>query len=199
MDGLSRRWSELHARTLPLISALAAAEPPSAADAASRLPPGTLDGALLATVLAREASERGAQAVELARLLDELEAVLEEMHALSREARVSVANTLLESAADRGPSGRDSTPSDSAISLSAPLRCYEAELALKRWTAEAVQRRVPLPPKQVQSLLVAWQCQPMLEPVDAMQRAAASTLGAVGSAADVDLLARRLAAGVAVT
>ena len=176
MEALETRWAAAHAATLPLVRALATSEPPPAAAAASRLPPGTLDGATLAFALAREAAERGIPTNSLAEHLDELEAILDEMHALARTQGATVAALDLDAAAWRGDGGVRLSPADRAMVASAPLRCYEAELALKRWIAEALQSRVPPPPDQVQSLLVAWTCQPMIEPVDAMKAGYAEQL-----------------------
>ena len=166
-DALAARWSAVHAATLPLVGALATPEPPSAAAAVARLSPGTLDGAALALALSREAACRGEPAVELARHLDEMEAILDEMHSLAREARDTANSLPVGDAAARG--GQGLSAADHAMIASSPLRCYEAELSLKHWIAEALVRRVPPPPDQVQALLAAWRCQPMLEPADAMR------------------------------
>lgn len=168
MEALQARWSSTHAATLPLINALVTPELPSAASAVAKLPPGTLDGATLALALAREAADRTSHVDELEHCLDELEDVLEEMHALARGEQAAVAALPLHAAADRGPEGVLLSPADGAMILASPLRCFEAELALKRWTADRLQQRVPPPPSQVQALLVAWRCQPMLEPIEDM-------------------------------
>jgi hypothetical protein len=169
MEELEARWSAAHAASLPLVRGLVASPPPPASAAATRLPPGTLDGATLALTLAREAAARRAPVEELASVLDEMEAILEEMHELARHARDAVAALPLDAAAARTSSATRS-PTEAAIVAAAPLRCYEAELALKRWVTDALQGSVPPPEAQVQALLVAWQCQPMLEPVDAMRQ-----------------------------
>ena len=164
MDALHTRWSAAHASTLPLVRALVAPEAPPVAAALSRLPAGTLSGDKLALALAREAAGRSDPAEALNSQLDELETILDDMHALAREAQAALANGPADG---DGPAAR--TLADRAARTSAPLRCYEAELAMKRWIAEALSRRVSPPPAQVQALLVAWQCQPMVEPVDDMR------------------------------
>ena len=173
MEELRERWKAAHEATLPLIQQLAAPEPPSAAAAAARLPPGVLDGATLAAALAREEAARRSSpcAAKLSRNLEALEVVLDEMHALARDARDAVAALPLASAAERGNLGLLLSPADRAMAVAAPLRCYEAELALKRYIADAVQQPVPPPRAQIDSLLVAWQCQPMLEPLTGMRAA----------------------------
>lgn len=165
---LRDRWEAVHAATVPLVHAIGPTEESSAVEAAAaRLPPGTLDPTTLSLALARTASTSGSHAEQLAGHLDELEAVVEEMHDLMHDARGAASSLSTSAAAQRGPQGLLS-PADRAVMLSMPLRCYEAELALKRWISEALQQRVPLPATQKQALLVAWQCQPMLEPMDAM-------------------------------
>ena len=169
MEALEARWSTLHAATLPLVRALAAPGPSSTAAALAKLPPGTLDGATLALALAREAADTASHPDELAQRLDEMEDVLDEMHSLVREARASVAAMPLDAATARGPKGMLLSPADRAMILASPLRCYETELALKRWIFERLQQRVLPPSAQVEALLVAWQCQPMLEPIEDMR------------------------------
>ena len=70
------------------------------------------------------------------------------------------------------PRGRRSQADHAAI-CAAPLRCYEAELSLKRWIAAALASDTPPPPSQVASLVVAWEAQPMLQPLVAYQRGVA--------------------------
>lgn len=170
MDALHDRWAASHAASLPLIRATAEPEMPSPSAAAARLPPGTLDKATLSLALAREAAARGSSTDALARCLDDLEDTLDDMYAHVHESRSAVAALPLEAADDRGPHGVLLSPADEAAIAASSLPCYEQELALKRQIAQALEdRSLPLPEKQVAALLVAWQCQPMLEPVDAMR------------------------------
>lgn len=169
---LESRWAAAHAKSLTGVRALAASEPPSPATAANRLPPGTLDSATLARVLALERAEHGMAAQYLDDHLDELESVLDDMHALAGEAREAAAALPLADAADRGAHGLRLSPADRASLLAAPLRAYEAELDMKRHITAALRARPPPPPAQVASLLVAWESKPLLQPVDDLRRGA---------------------------
>lgn len=101
----------------------------------------------------------------------QLEDVLEEMHALAREAQTKAAALAPDAAADRGPLGLRRSPTDEAMQLSAPLRAYEAELAMKHWIAKALRAK-EVSSSEAASLLIAWESQPLLQPVDGMRAAA---------------------------
>ena len=177
LDSWATRWAEVHAATLGPIRALASGAPSAgdpAAAAAARLPPGVLDRATLSAALAREEADGHAPAARLVKRLDELEAMLEEMHASVRVSRAAAANQPPDAAAHRHNHGLQLSSCDRTSMLAAPLRAFEAELALKRWTFAALTGPHPPPAAQVESLLVSWQCQPMLLPLDALRAAAAS-------------------------
>ena len=77
--------------------------------------------------------------------LDEFDALLDDMHAAVRSARAAVSQQLApEAAAERH--GLSLSPADRCAVLSAPLRAYEAELALKRAIYDALCARSPPPP-----------------------------------------------------
>ena len=154
MDELAMRWAAVHASSLEAVRALATKLSPAPATVA-RLPPGVLDSATLAAVLAAE--QGGAPAAEelSSRVLDELEEILEEMHALTRAARGEVA-----AAEGAAHSSLQLSAAEKARALAAPLRAYEAELSLKRWIVDTLRAPEAPPAAQVQSLLIAWECQP---------------------------------------
>jgi hypothetical protein len=104
--------------------------------------------------------------------LDELDAVLDEMHAAVEAARAAAQRLPLADAADRGPHGLSLSPADRCAALAAPLRAYEAELALKRAICNALcSRKQPrLSAEEAHALLLAWESQPLLEPVEAMRQ-----------------------------
>ena len=169
MEALSSRWAAIHQATIPLVRRLAAPSTGSTASAAHRrLPPGVLDSEVLARAIAFEASVRLAPVVELDTHLVQFEAILDEMHALCRAARVDASNIPLTRACDRGANGLTLSAVDRALIAAAPLRAYEAELSLKRSILGALRTHDPPPAARVQSLLVAWECQPMLLPAEAL-------------------------------
>ena len=167
---LAARWEALHAATLVPIRALASSEPPAnlAAAAAARLPDGVLDSATLTAALLRRQGQQQQllPAEDLDRQLDELEEIIEEMHALARKYQAAAAAIAPEAAAERGEGGHLPSPCDVASAIVAPLRAYEAELELKRYVVDALRSPVAPPPVQIQSLLIAWESQPMLQPLD---------------------------------
>ena len=68
--------------------------------------------------------------------------------------------------------GLTQSPADRCAALAAPLRAYEAELALKRAICNALcSRKQPrLSADEAHALLLAWESQPLLEPVEAMRQ-----------------------------
>lgn len=168
----SERWSFVHAKTTPLVQAIATPESLSPTAVAARLPAGTLDTATLALALTRERTGRKAHDDELERLLEELDGILDEMHYDARKREAAVSALPLETASAHCAGGVLSSLTDKTMVATAPLRCYEAELALKREVAVRLLRRVKPTNAQVQALLVMWQSQPMLEPVEAMREGA---------------------------
>lgn len=201
LDGWATRWAEVHAATLGPIRVMASSTPSATlpAAAAARLPPGVLDRATLSAALAREETERLAPAASLTTQLDELEAMLEGMHATVRESRAAAASQSPEAAADRGNHNLHLSPSDCSSTLAAPLRAFEAELALKRWIFDALTGPDPPPAGQVESLLIAWQCQPMLLPLDALRAAVASQQELQGQDSSQSTVADRQPSTVAIS
>jgi hypothetical protein len=182
LSPLERRWQDAHAVATAAARALAASLAASphdgssaAVDAAARLPPGTLDAAALAAAIGRRRHAAASAAVpeeQLRSQLDELDAVLDEMHAAVEAARAAAQRLPLADAADRGPHGLSLSPADRCAALAAPLRAYEAELALKRAICNALcSRKQPrLSAEEAHALLLAWESQPLLEPVEAMRQ-----------------------------
>ena len=111
-------------------------------------------------------------AVPEEQLRSQLNAVLNEMHAAVEAARAAAQRLPLADAADRGPHGLTLSPADRCAALAAPLRAYEAELALKRAICNALcSRKQPrLSADEAHALLLAWESQPLLEPVEAMRQ-----------------------------
>ena len=93
MAALEERWAAAHAASLPLVASLADAAAPtdisaSVAAAAARLPAGTLDPQTLRLALSRRSRPPVAErAAALEAHMATLEAVLDDMHALARDAR----------------------------------------------------------------------------------------------------------------
>ena len=179
LSPLERRWQDAHAVATAAARALAASLAASphdgssaAVDAAARLPPGTLDAAALAAAIGRRRHAAASAAVPEEQLRSQLNAVLNEMHAAVEAARAAAQRLPLADAADRGPHGLSLSPADRCAALAAPLRAYEAELALKRAICNALcSRKQPrLSAEEAHALLLAWESQPLLEPVEAMRQ-----------------------------
>ena len=191
---LQERWQTAHEASVASIRALAAASDAanpsefgfrvatSSKDdavraAAKRLPRGTISMATLNAALQREmhAVDLAAHDERLQSHLDELEAILEDMHQLARDSRQP--EPLGGGSSSDDPDARlRLTASDRHYIVNAPLRCYECELAFKHKVARSVRMHGsdPFRPgaKVLQSLLLAWQCQPYLEPAEAIMRGA---------------------------
>ena len=169
---LEDRWRALHAESLATLRK-AISQPSSRSHGASlepaflaTLPAAALEGLREAEALARE--EHGAAIMQLHEQVTAHEALLEEMYAVLRQARVEVAMLSPESATNRGEHGLGLSPADRCAALATALRAYEADLQMKQAAAKSVGGGCA-PSAELQALLVAWELQPMLEPADAMR------------------------------
>lgn len=180
-DGLASlvaRWDAADAASVRSIRTLASPPPTSATAtmAAAKLAPGVLDAATLEMALACEAAVYGGTARAVEELnggLMEMEEIVEAMHALVRDARDAASVLPLSVAVDRGEHGLQRSAVDRAATLAAPLRAYEAELALRWRIFEALQSGcAAMAPGEADALLVAWESRPMLLPVEAMMAGA---------------------------
>lgn len=175
---LQARWQQVHAASLSAVQALAS--PPfdgAAAAAASRWSQTSVGSAAVSAAAARRQNVIASAPDDRLRAhLDELDAILDEMHASVRDARTSAGQLAPEAAANRGPHGLALSPADWCAALAAPLRSYEAELALKRSICNVLcSREQPRPPaEELQALALTWESQPLLEPVEAMRRGLAT-------------------------
>ena len=170
MEVLCARWSSIHLATLPLIHTLATTAPlPSPAAALVHVPSGTIDGDALAHALAREETKWGSCTSELRQRLTDFEVILNEMHQVVRKKRATVSALPWDEAADRGSHGLLLAPVDKATIAASSLRCYEAELAFKHNIFDMLGRRCPPPAQHIECLLIAWQCEPLLEPLIALR------------------------------
>lgn len=165
---LEDSWRVLHAESLATLRTVVSQPSSRAYGGASSLEPAflatlpaaALEGLREAEALARE--EHGTTVVQLHEQVAAHEALLEEMYAVMRQARAEAAMLSPESAADRGEHGLGLSPADGCAALATVLRAYEAELQMK----QTIARRVGgggVPAAELQTLLVAWELQPMLE------------------------------------
>ena len=162
-----RRWQALHASSIALLHAHAAtAQRRVSATAVPGVAAELLAG--VADAETREAAERGATTPALLELLDEHEDALQRMYSAVAQARALVRSLPPEEAADRGAHGLSASPADLCASLAAPLRAYESELQLKQACLHELQPTARLSSQQAQTLLIAWEGQPLLERAEGM-------------------------------
>ena len=170
MRQLEQQWQTLHAASIRSLRRHAATAPDPVTTALPGVSPGLLAG--LSHAEAREATQRGAHFPELLRLVDEHAEVLGRMHAAVFEARVAMGTLPLEEAADRGPHGLRLSPADRCAAMAAPLRAYEAELQMKQACLHALRPGAQVSAQQAQTLVVAWESQPLLEHAESSRAAA---------------------------
>ena len=111
--------------------------------------------------------ELGATIALLRELVTAHEVLLEEMYEVERHERSDVAQLSPEQAAHRGEHGLGCSPADRVSALATSLHAYEAELQIKQAAANSVRAGMPAP--ELQALVIAWEAQPLLEPVEALR------------------------------
>ena len=183
---LAARWQEVHMESLPMVRKLTThashTDCSSAKAAAARLSPGVIDASSIEAACTRrshtdDSSIRARE--QLQGCLDEFDRLLDAMYDDVLECRMKASNLRPSDACDRGDDGFKLSPADRCALLSAPLRSYEAELDLKLSIFETICKKDSelTEARDMQALYLAWESQPLLEPIDAMQAgAAASTL-----------------------
>ena len=176
MASLAPRWRDAHAASLASARALVGTLEPSTAEraiGAAELAPESVEERLAAAAGQRTvATQRESALAQLRHHLDELDGVLDEMHAAVARARADVAALPVAEATDRGTRGLGLSLADRASALAAPLRAYEAQLALQRSAAAALGAPIAPTAQEAQALLLAWECQPFLEPIESWASAA---------------------------
>ena len=116
--------------------------------------------------MARRGAQAGASLPELETCVLKHAGLLDQMYQLVRCARTAASDLAPEVAADRGPCGQRRSPADRCATLAAPLRAYEVELQFKQAALATLRERPSM--AEVQTLLIAWEAQPSLEPLRAM-------------------------------
>jgi len=176
--GLEASWQAVHAESLATLRQVSRSQGPSLEAAfLATLPAQVLEG--LREAVALESEGLGAAIALLRELVTAHEVLLEEMYDISRQERADVAKLSPERAADRGEHGLSCSPADRISALSTALRAYEAELQVKQDAANAV--RVGMPAPEMQALLISWEAQPMLEPVEALRAGLESQMALAAS------------------
>ena len=127
--------------------------------------PEIMDAVKKAEAHARE--ELGAKTALLREQVAAHEVLIEAMYDVMRQERADVSRLSPQQASDRGAHRLGCSPADRCAALATALRAYEAELQLKQVSVRAV--RVGMPTIELQALLVSWEVQPMLEPVEALR------------------------------
>ncbi|KAL1518977.1 hypothetical protein AB1Y20_003246 [Prymnesium parvum] len=158
-----QEWAATHAASLRPLHQAAAATPPRLS------PPATLSAELLLGVAAAEArheATRGAALPALHQAVAQHAALLERMYAAASAARALVAALPCGEACVR-PGDRFS-PAELCATLSAPLGAYEMELQLKQSCVHELRAGRRRSAQQAQMLVITWESQPMLEPVEGM-------------------------------
>ena len=164
--GLEASWQAVHAESLATLRQVSRSQGPSLEPAfLATLPSQALDGLREAEACAQE--ELGATIALLRELVTAHEVLLEEMYEVERHERSDVAQLSPEQAAHRGEHGLGCSPADRVSALATSLHAYEAELQIKQAAASSVRAGMPAP--ELQALVIAWEAQPLLEPVEALR------------------------------
>lgn len=159
---LEARWQEVHASSLPVIHSCAMERQQS-------FDVGSLTGVsaeLVARISEAESQqelEHGARLQSLQLVLDEHERLLNQMYTAVTNARKNLNSMSMEEAVARGLSGLLQSPADLCASMTSMLRTYELEFQLKQACVHTLRTEKGLRTQNAQSLVVAWECQPVLE------------------------------------
>ena len=161
------RWQTVHKESLDTFRQVVSRSQGSALEPAflATLPSQALDGLRQAEAHARE--ELGATITLLREQMATHEVLIEAMYEVARQERAGVSHLSLQQASDRGAHRLGCSPADRCAALATALRAYEAELQVKQASVRAL--RVGMPATELQALLLSWEVQPMLEPVEALR------------------------------